>query len=183
MIKEVSDDWRDFAETADHVASNMRSSDNCQYEGSEAEAFHARLYDFGPSRIDVIKTAHEGASSAISSYSGHLQYALSQMDALVTEANADHTAVNVAVENYNATLDTLELAAATGNTVVVAVLQSKLASDFTAYEIALGKWESDLQRASTIKTELGTNVDSVVAESTLALMRRLVLVVRPNLVA
>ena len=142
----------------------MRSSDNCQYEGSEAEAFHARLYDFGPSRIDVIKAAHEGASSAISSYSDHLQYALSQMGDLVIEGNTDHTAVNVAVQNYNPTLDTLELAAATGNTVVAAVLQSKLASDFTAYEIAFGKWESDLQRASTIKTEFGTNVDSVIAE-------------------
>lgn len=44
------------------------------------------------------------------------------------------------------------------------MLQTKLASDYAAYEIAFGKWQSDLQRAETIKTELGMNVDTVVSD-------------------
>lgn len=69
-VEGVANSWRDFSETAAHVASGMRGSDDCEFVGSEADAFHLRLYQFGPNRIDVVEEAHAGLADALVSYAG-----------------------------------------------------------------------------------------------------------------
>ncbi len=161
-IEGISDSWREFSEAVAYVASGMRSSDDCEFVGSEADAFHLRLYQFGPNRIDTVEEAHIGLADALVSYAGFLQTALTEMDALVAIAVTDHAAVDAAVLEYNTTEATLHIAIATASP-TIAVLEAKLAKDHLAYELALNRWKDDLMEAVSIKERLGNNVDSVVA--------------------
>lgn len=161
-VEGVANSWRDFSETAAHVASGMRGSDDCEFVGSEADAFHLRLYQFGPNRIDVVEEAHAGLADALVSYAGFLQTALNDMDVLVAAAVIDHAAVDAAVTEYNTTETILQLAIATASP-AAAALEAKLAKDHLAYDLALTQWKNDLREAVSIKKQLGYNVDSVVS--------------------
>ena len=68
----------------------MRTADNADFTGSEAEVFHKRLYDFAPTRLEAMRRSHENVAEHIYMYSTRLSEQLDQMDLLTTKARGDH---------------------------------------------------------------------------------------------
>ena len=164
-IRGVANSWRDFSGILADVAGNMRGADDCQFQGSEAEAFHAQLYEFVPSRLDIAKEAHEGLATALDTYATDLEDALADMSLLEFMARGHHAAVNLKVGEYNATEEALALAAATANP-AVGMLQVKLAKDYEEYMVLLKIWKDDLENARRIKEKLREDINAVVASIT-----------------
>lgn len=160
-VRSVASDWRDFATVLGEVATNMRNADNCEFQGSEAEAFHAQLYEFVPSKIDIAKESHDGLATALDTYATDLDTALSEMSLVVFKARGDHAAVNVKVAEYNTTEQALAVAAATASP-AVGILQAKLAKDHTEYSTLLTVWKNDLDQAASIKQRLREDINAVV---------------------
>ena len=160
-VRQAPDQWQFFIDALASTASTMRTADNADFTGSEAEVFHKRLYDFAPTRLEAMRRSHENVAEHIYMYSTRLSEQLDQMHLLTTKARGDHATVNICAAAVDQAELQLNAVLFTGNAAAITAAKLHLKHCETAHQGALHIWENDLKAAAEIKHVLGTHVTAL----------------------